>query len=272
MTKIAVTGAHGRLGSELVRQGAIPIISDICQYEELYEEIQHINPDVIVNCAAKTKPRWCEEHPKETLAINYHGAVNIRKIFKKWLIQISTDWVFDGTSGPYSETAKPCPLNTYGWSKWGAEIMLSAYADCPSTIVRVTSLYDTVSTNFVTQVIKDLGQDKEFFSIPDLCGNPTYIPHLVVALQDLITRKIDFVHRINLAGTTWISRHTFALRIAQKFVPENLSLIKSGCPPELYANMKYPPKAGFNLTLAKKLSIPLHSLDEGLEAFHVALA
>lgn len=263
--KIAVTGYKGRLGSALCHAGCTPILSDITHFEELESEIGELNPDVIINCAAKSRVQWCEENPKECLAVNYRGVVNVRKAFSKYLVHISTDWIFDGKSGPYSETAKPSPLNSYGWSKWGAEIMLSAYAELHSTIVRTTMLYDSVSDNFVTQVLRSISNDSPFLASPDMFGSPTYIPFLVQALLDLITRKLDYIHVINIAGTTWLSRFEFAKKVAGN---NGTGWIVPGLPPGLYETTKYPKKAGFDLSLAKKLHIPLHSLDEGLNAFH----
>lgn len=73
MTKIAVTGSKGRLGSSLVRQGCIPLNSDITNLELLTDEVRHLSPDVIINCAAKTNVLYCEEHPKEALEVNFRG-------------------------------------------------------------------------------------------------------------------------------------------------------------------------------------------------------
>jgi dTDP-4-dehydrorhamnose reductase len=272
MMKIAVTGPKGRLGSALVRAGATPIYADIRDLEQLEIEIQGLRPDVIINCAVKSNVNWCEDNPKISLAVNYRGAVNVRKAFQGWMIQISTDWIFDGLNGPYKEEDHPNPLNAYGWSKWGAEIMLGAYGDLPHTIVRVTNLYDSFSDNFVMQVIRNLCRGEPFLVIPDMYSNPTHINHLVNALQDFITRKLDYIHTINISGTTRCSRLEFAKKVAQTKTsdPEYLKLIQPGFPPGLYEKAKYPKQAGFDLSLAKKLLIPLYSLDEGLEAFNAA--
>jgi dTDP-4-dehydrorhamnose reductase len=266
MIKIAVTGPKGRLGSALVSNGAIPIHSDITQPEALYREILNISPDVIINCAAKSKVNWCEENQKTALAINYRGAVNVRKCFNGWMIQLSTDWIFDGREGPYKESARPAPLNSYGWSKWGAEIMLEAFAELPCTIVRVTNLYDGTTDNFATDVVATLEAGEEFKASPDLYGNPTYIPHLVWALQDIIIRKLDYIQKINIAGTDRMSRYNFAVKIAEKMRLDT-KLITPVMPSNLYGTTKYPLNGGFDLTLAKEMLIPLYTLDEGLEEF-----
>lgn len=266
MIKIAVTGPKGRLGSALVSNGAIPIYSDITQIETLHEEILNISPDVIINCAAKSGVNWCEENPKLALAVNYRGAANIRKVFTGWMIQISSDFVFDGTSGPYKESAKPCPLNTYGWSKWGAEIMMEAFAELRCTIVRVTNLYDEKSDNFATDLVKTLKAGRVFEASPDIYGNPTYIPHLIWGLQDLIIRKLDYISKINIVGIDRMTRYDFAMAIAKKMGLDD-TLIHPAMPANLYQNTKYPRKGGFDVTLAKEMLIPLYTLDEGLKEF-----
>lgn len=270
--KIAVTGPKGRLGSALVRTGAIPIYADITNIGQLEAEISTIDPDVIINCAAKSSVSWCEEHRKEAIAINYRGAVNVRQSFKKWIIQISTDWIFDGRFGPYSEKAQPSPLNAYGWSKWGAEIMLRAYKELPYTVVRTTILYDALTDNFATKVIRKLSNKEPFIVVPEVYGNPTYILHLVEALHNLIERNLSNVHLINISGTSWVSRESFARQVAEFFVPENIDLIQVGKPPEALERNRFPSKAGFELAMAKKLNIPLYSLTEGLEAYYASLA
>ena len=276
--KIAVTGSRGKLGSALVRAGCEPILSDITNYDQLEAEILSLKPDVIINCAAKTNVLYCEEHPKEALEVNFRGAANLRKISNSWVIQISSDWVFNGKEGPYSEYAKPSPLNSYGWSKWGAEIMLPIYAEKKTTIVRVTALYDSQSKNFVTDVLSTLSSRNVFSAYTDIWGNPTNINHLVSALQNLISRKLDYVKVLNLTGTDWVNRYNFALAIANKAIehhrlePECRNLIIPGTADAHYGKGKYPVRGGFDLTLAKKLGLPLHSLDEGLEEFFNAAA
>lgn len=276
--KIAVTGPNGRLGSALVRAGVIPLFSDVTNLQEISDEITQLKPDVIINCAAKTNVLWCEEHPKEALEVNYRGVVNLRKSFGGWLIQMSTDWIFGGNHGPYSEYAKPSPLNSYGWSKWGAEVMLPIYSELCSTVVRVTALYDSQSRNFVTDVLSTLSSRNVFTAFTDIWGNPTNINHLVFALQQLISRKLDYVKVLNLTGTDWVSRYNFALAIANKAIehhrlePECRNLIIPGTADTLYGKGKYPQRAGFDLTLARKLDLPLHTLDEGLEEFFNAAA
>lgn len=212
MVKIAVTGPRGRLGSELVRQGCIPIRANILNYSELRNEILDINPDVVINCAAYSNVDGCESSPRTAYESNVHGVFTLAQVFPGKIVHISTDYIFDGKDGPYDETAKPNPISIYGWSKLGGEIALKNRGNADDLIVRTTILFDKYSRNFVTAVMKRLAAG-ETVNVPNnLVGTPTYIPHLAEGILRAIEQGMAGV--LHIAGGEGMSRYDLACYIA----------------------------------------------------------
>jgi nucleoside-diphosphate-sugar epimerase len=86
--RIAVTGANGNLGSQLVLMGCIPMECDVTQLSDVINTLSMIKPDVVINCAAKTNVDECEtiEGWKRAVAVNVHGVENLRNVFQGRLI------------------------------------------------------------------------------------------------------------------------------------------------------------------------------------------
>jgi dTDP-4-dehydrorhamnose reductase len=143
--KIAVTGPNGQLGRELVKQGAIPLRGRLMS-EEMTTNIERIKPDAIINCAALTDVDWCEKNILQAAATNAAGVEYLSHRFDGYLIQISTDYVFDGRNGPYGVRDAPNPINIYGWSKLGGELITQKHRG-PSLITRATILFSTANNN-----------------------------------------------------------------------------------------------------------------------------
>src|SRR4030042_1075982 len=116
--KIATTGSEGTIGRELVKRGCIPINIDITNSELIRNEIEYINPDVVIHCAALTDVKYCEEHFKESFEVNVRGTSNVVEAMPKnsLLIYLSTDHVFSGdnwVNHGYGEKHKPSPVNRF---------------------------------------------------------------------------------------------------------------------------------------------------------------
>lgn len=215
---VAVTGPHGRLGSELVRLGCLPVEADINDFKPLHHAIAAVQPDVIIHSAAFTDVDACEDNPTKAAKVNTSGTYLLRQIFKGKIVYISTDYIFDGLDGPYVESNRPNPLNVYGWSKLGGEVILR---NSDSLIIRTTVLFDKYSNNFVTAVVRRL-QAGEIVEAPaDMMGSPTYVPHLAKTILE----NLDRVGVLNIAGNWWVSRCGLAGHIAKLM----------GLTPEYYA-------------------------------------
>lgn len=265
--QIGVIGYKGRLGTELINRGCVPLKCDILKAREVFDAIKATNPDLIINTAAITNVDKCQEVGtyKKAVAINKLGMMNLTEIFdrRKTIIHISTDYVFEGKRGPYSENADTQPISQYGLSKLFSEQILLGSPRGNCTVVRTTILYGGKKTDFVRKVLSQLKRGKPFKIPMNLYGTPTYVPHLAEALIKLANME-TMPNIVHIAGEDWLSRYEFATMIASVF----------GYDKELILPVKYkwdgksasrPLKAGLKTTLAKKLGLPIYTVLSGLE-------
>ena len=258
MVTIAVTGPNGRLGSELVNRGCIPIEADVTDFYALNQAILKIQPDCIIHCAAKTNVDACETQAMEAMKVNVGGTYGLSQVYNGKIVYISTDYVFDGTSGPYAEDAKPCPISIYGWSKLGGEIVLVNKGN-PHLIIRTTCLYDRHSKNFVTSIAAKLRVGEPVKVPASLYGNPTYVPHLAEGILAAVEKGARGI--LHIVGNEILSRFELAWKIGEVLNVNNNDLVFAGLP---YGKAPRPLKAGLTTNLAKSLNIPLYSTLEGL--------
>lgn len=260
--KIAVTGYKGRLGSALVEWGVIPLDCDITKPISICDAVFAVNPEIVIHCAGATDVDWCEVHRDEAFKINAHGTNNLLNCVGQMyprpkVIFLSTDYVFDGKRGSYSEKSVPDPKGHYGLTKYIGESLL----DPRDTIVRTTILYGSdKKPDFVTRVLDQYDFGKSFKLPRNLYGNPTYVPHLAEAILKLCEIK-DHPHIVNISGKDRLSRYEFGYMIGKVF-EKDLSLLG-------YSTLQKtirPLKAGFKLDLAEKLGLPLYRAHDGLEA------
>src|SRR5512139_3879451 len=124
---IGITGYSGNLGSRLIKfDGCEPLLCDILNPKEVASELHRVNPSVVLHLAAATSVDWCEKHYEDALAINVHGTAIVCEEAEKAIgagrvAVISSDHVFNGKKGFYSEDDEPDPINNYGISKLGTE-------------------------------------------------------------------------------------------------------------------------------------------------------
>ena len=267
---IYVTGGKGRLGSELVRLGCIPIECDVRYVESVQESLSVTTPkDILIHCAAYTNVDEAETKDGQELAlkVNIRGTDHVRYFHKGRMVLISTDYVFSGKRGPYKENSKvDSPVNAYGWTKWGSETVFSTPFHEGDTIVRTTGLYGGPSGkhDFTKLVIDSLRDGKELQITKSLIGNQTYVPHLAEALVVLaILAKPPRI--LNLGSKDIISRYEFALMIASIF-----DLDKELLRPVVGVDgwvAKRPTKGGLRTGLAEKLGLPIYTVKEGLKHY-----
>lgn len=164
--------------------------------------------DGIVNCAAYTAVDKAEENQELCHKLNATAPGLLAKAIEKrggWMIQISTDYVFDGTNHrPYTEQDSVCPNSTYGRTKLAGE--QEVINGCKrSMIIRTAWLYSTFGNNFVKTMIR-LGKEKpELGVIFDQIGTPTYARDLAVAIFAAINQGIvpGIYHFSNEGVISW---------------------------------------------------------------------
>lgn len=228
--KIAVFGASGMLGRRVIEAmcanetGKTHVIGfssadcDITDEAAVVEAVGRCEPDVIVNCAAYTTVDKAESEPDTADRVNRLGAANIAKAAKKansLLIHISTDYVFDGTSGrPYTEDMPTAPLGTYGRSKLLGEEAITA-SGCKHVIIRTQWLYDSGGKNFFLTMQRLMGERDKLNVVNDQTGSPTYavdLAHAIATVAEKYDGQDGIYHFSNDGECTW---YDFALSIAQ---------------------------------------------------------
>jgi len=206
MTTILVTGSSGQLGNEIRERSArysgynfvFTDVSeiDITDSETIAAFIAEVSPSWIVNCAAYTDVDRAEDEEELATRINCRGVENLVSALtgtKCRLIQISTDYVFDGNRAvPYSEHDEPSPATAYGRSKLAGE---KAAMRWPNTIIIRTSwLYSAYGNNFVKTILGKAGSAESINVVFDQTGSPTYAADLAAAVLDLISGVIQSRH------------------------------------------------------------------------------
>lgn len=212
--KIAITGATGQLGSELVKQGCIPLRGRLMS-EEMTRAIEIVRPDVIINCAAMTDVDACEQEPLLAAATNTAAVEYLSYRFPGYFVQISTDYIFDGASGPYGVRDAPSPINIYGWSKLGGELVTRRHL-APWLIVRTTVLFSSANNNFVAKIVQQLRERQPVkLYTPNLRGTPTYVPDLAIEILRMVNAEYTGVAHI--VGDKLLTRDLFSYLIAETF-------------------------------------------------------
>jgi len=281
MKSILLTGAYGQLGLsfgklfhskyEIYFSGRnynpkSGIYLDITN-PILYDEVLNlIKPDLVINFAALTNVDLCEKNPELGYSINLGGLTNLVDLFDGPIIQISTDYVFDGEDGPYEENDITNPINIYGASKLESEkILLENSKD--SLVMRTNVLYDysqNTSASFLNWVIESLKKENEINVVEDQWSNPTWTSSLAVVIEKAIDKGLSGI--VHWGDGDLINRYEFAVKIAKTFNLKT-SLIKPVLTENLKQIAKRPLKSGLKPNLAQKiLNVEPPSIEECLDS------
>jgi len=171
---------------------------------------------------------------------------------KAHLTYVSTDYVFDGEKGIYSEEDQPNPISYYGYTKLKGEEFIKEHSQewCITRASVIFGWGQTEKLNFATWLINNLKQQKELKILTDQYVSPTLNTNLAEMLLEITERKITGI--IHTAGVTRASRHEFALKLAQIF-DLNTNLIKATIMNELPWKAKRPKDSSLNISKASAL-------------------
>lgn len=203
MKNVLITGANGQLGNEMrVLSKENPeytyfftdvVELDICNEQAVLDFVKSNDINVIVNCAAYTAVDKAEENIGLCTKLNADAVGYLAQAAEAnhaEFIQISTDYVFDGTAHvPYQETAPTCPNSVYGSTKLAGE--QNALKSCSRTmIIRTAWLYSTFGNNFVKTMIR-LGKERDSLGVIfDQVGTPTYARDLARTIYAAIRQGV----------------------------------------------------------------------------------
>jgi len=292
--KLIITGSNGLLGQKLVNLFSIldnfEVIAisrgdnrnetaknytyygiDITNHKKLINLLDDVKPNYILNCAAMTNVDQCEQEQQKCDAINVDALkviINSAKKYNSHLIHISTDFIFDGENGPYSEDDEPNPINYYGLSKLKGEELIKQ-AQINYTILRTILVYglvDNMSKNNIVSWIKNAVESKQTITIVnDQFRMPTLVDDLADAC--LLAIQNEAYGIFNVSSSQLLSIYEVALQVADAFDLDK-SYIKSIPTSQLSQPAKRPPKTGFDLTRSQKvLKLPISPFENRLQVF-----
>ena len=284
-----VIGASGQVGAALLEalrargheatgtyahhavEGCWPL--DITDARAVEHAVFFVKPDWILCPAGLTHVDYCEDHPEEALAINRDGPLLAARMGQRVgarFVYYSTEYVFDGASGPYAEDDPARPLSQYGRSKWEGERALLA-ALPRALVVRTTVVYgpDRQEKNFVYQLIRNCRSGQAMRIPSDQVSSPTYNADLAAASVECCeTDKAGVYH---LAGDGVLDRHAFAL-LACRIFSLDASRLTAVTTAALGQKAPRPLQGGLRIAKARAaLQTPLRSPEAGLLAMRAAL-
>jgi dTDP-4-dehydrorhamnose reductase len=301
MKKVLITGSNGLLGQKLVEllvnNNGFQVI--VCskgenrlriksgyQYEDLDisnpDEVKKVFkkhlPDTVINTAAITNVDACENDKENCFAVNVLAVKSMLDAFEKinvenhnpklnkHFIHLSTDFVFDGEAGPYSEEDKPNPLSYYGWSKLEAEKIIQQ-SSLSWSIIRTIIVYGVVNgmsrSNVVLWAKEALENGQQINVVDDQFRSPTLAEDLAKGCALVALKEATGIYHIS--GKETMSILELVYRVAEFFNLDK-TLIKPIKSASLNQPAKRPPKTGFILDKARReLGYEPHSFEEGLE-------
>ena len=289
--KVLITGSNGLLGQKLLhklrvdnsieliatsigknrvteKEGYKYISLDITNKQELEKVIYSEKPNVIINTAAMTNVDACEDKKQECDNLNVDAVKYLSDCsleINSHFIQISTDFIFDGSSGPYTEEAIPNPLSYYGLSKLKSETILLE-STCKWTILRTIIVFGVAEKlskgNLVLWAKGALEKGDPLNIIDDQFRSPTLAEDLADAC--ILSFKKEKYGIYNASGKDIMSIFEIVERIAKhyNYSTKNMNRISTTT---LNQTAGRPPKTGFILNKAnKELGYNPHSFEECL--------
>jgi dTDP-4-dehydrorhamnose reductase len=286
---ILVTGASGLLGANLIMEalalgidvaglyhrhpvhlpGAELFAADLTDKSELEKVFAALRPAGVIHCAAASNVDWCEEHPDATREINVAASATIAEIAartKARLLYISTDSVFDGRRGEYSESDQPAPVNVYAQSKLqGEHEVLRCH---PSAAIARITLYGWNAQNkqhLAEWVLDQLTAGNEVPGFTDVIFNPILANDLARILLEMVQRNLTGVYHV--AGSEVVSKFEFARRLALTFGFDPAKIV----PAQIEESKLKAPRPRNTSLITEKITAalghPMPGVDSGLRRF-----
>ncbi len=237
MKKLLVTGGSGLLGSNMAKMavGQYEVFATYYTHpvtikgvnfsridltdEKQQEAIEKIKPDIIVHTAALTNVDYCEAHPQKAYQHNVVATKLLAQTAQRlgaYLVHISTDTVFDGFRGKYTEEDTPNPLNVYAKTKLQAERMVKEH--CPKAAIIRTTIYGWNKINkesLAEWMIHKFENHEHFPGFKDIDFTPLLVNDLADIIFAIITLKYEGI--LHVGASEACSKLDFAYKIAEIF-------------------------------------------------------
>jgi dTDP-4-dehydrorhamnose reductase len=235
--RILVTGAHGLLGHSLLRHerqikmigcGRRPQPVDQRSYHQveltdrraITRLLAEVRPDWVIHTAALTDVDRCETERELAQQVNLESVAHLVEAcgqIDAGLVQLSTDYVFDGQKGPYSEDDEPHPLSYYGALKLASESLVLE-SGIKGLVLRTLWLYGYIPgtrRNLVTWPLQMLSRGESVQAVDDQWGNPTYVHDLAEMLLELCQQNARGL--FHMGGASYMTRYELVVQLAQFF-------------------------------------------------------
>ena len=277
MTSLIIFGGSGQLGKSLSSLFPEAISyshssdnrkADITNFKQLKEIFESETPEIVINASAFTNVDACELEKERAFAVNSMGVMNIASLCREYsskFIHFSTDYVFSGNKGQYSEDSVPDPINYYGFSKSIGD----AYAlSLPSSLVIRTSGVYGYGKNFPRFVYDSLNAGKKV-NVIEGYYSPITSDLLARSVRYLIDHNLNISGILNIAGER-ISRVDLARTIARTFDLNPDLIVET----EKLSNMKAlrPYHSSLDISKAKRIiDFDFYSIATNMRSFRTML-
>jgi len=288
---ILITGANGLLGQKLVellvQESTVDLIAtakgenrlpnsagyryfslDITNSADIDTVFDTYKPHVVIHTAAMTNVDTCETDQIGCELLNVTAVAYLIEACQKhdtFLCHLSTDFIFDGADGPYTEEAIPNPISVYGESKLRAEKLIEA-SSIRWAIARTVLVFGIVSdmsrTNIILWVKKSLEEGKQINVVTDQFRTPTLAEDLAMGCWLIAQKEAQGI--FNISGSDFLTPYEMAIKTAN-FYGLPVDLIQQADSSTFSQPAKRPPRTGFVLDKAKReLGYQPRSFDEGI--------
>jgi dTDP-4-dehydrorhamnose reductase len=266
---IVATSRGGCRVNELLTSNMTYVEMDITDEARVNEVMVLYKPSIVIHLAAAAQPDWCEQNQEACWEINVHATEILAKATEKvngFFIYVSTDFVFDGEGGPYTEEDQPNPVNYYGKSKLAGEEAVQKIVTAWA-IVRTVLVYgntiDGTRSNIITWVKNALDKHQPIKVVGDQIRTPTYAGDLVMGIFLVAEQKATGLWHIS--GKDTVSPYEVAVKVADYLHLDKSLMTKVDA--SIFTQPAIRPlKTGFNIQKAiDQLGFQPLSLEEGMK-------
>jgi dTDP-4-dehydrorhamnose reductase len=193
---------------------------NIANKKEVKELLLDFFPDYVINLAAYTNVDKSETDKEICWNVNVNAIEYLAKYCvptNSHLIHISSDYIFDGKSGPYTEKDLPNPISYYGRSKLAGENIIKRF-DIKSTILRTNVLFGNAKfgrPDFVKWVVNSLKSKTPIKIVTDQVNNPTFLEDIAGAINNICQDVKTGIY--NIGGAELLNRYEFTRKITEHF-------------------------------------------------------
>lgn len=215
--RVVLTGAAGQVGLAIQHRTPAGVMLhaldssmlDITDQGAVQAMMDELHPDAVLNAAAYTAVDRAESEPERVFRVNRDGAAHLAAAagnIGARMIQLSTDFVFDGAQRvPYHTEAACQPLNVYGASKLAGEERVLALGGALATVIRTSWVYAAHGQNFVRTMLRLMHERRDIRVVTDQVGSPTWAVGLADAIWSLVRRPdvTGVLHWADAGMTSW---------------------------------------------------------------------